>query len=193
MTPSRVLPTARALRAAALAAGAVTAGAAAACTDQPPPLASRAVLPDSAEQVMFGLRHALTVDGVRRGELHADTALFYDNSNRIEMRGVRTYFFTVAGDSNAVMSGRAGTYDVRLGRIEGRGDVKVASKDGRELTSPRLVWDRTINQISSDTSFTFKRGAQEISGIGFRSDPGLKNVQVLNATRGRTVVREARR
>jgi LPS export ABC transporter protein LptC len=176
------------LRPAVVAALAAATAVATACKDQPPTLPSRMTLPDSAEQVMFGLRHALTVNGVRRGELMADTALFYDAMNRVEMRGVTTYFFTATGDSTAVMTGREGTYDVRQQRVEGRGDVKIVAKDGRQLTSPRLVYDRTNNQVSSDTSFTFKQPGREISGIGFRSDPDLRNVQVLNAARGSSVI-----
>jgi LPS export ABC transporter protein LptC len=174
---------------AAVLASAAAAASAAGCKDQRnPTLTARAVIPDSAEQVMYGLRHALTSDGVRRGELFADTAYFYDANSRIELRGVRTTFFTANGDSNAVLTGREATYRVQEQRIEGRGDVKVVANDGRRLTSPRLVYDRGINQISSDTAFTFAQPGRTVSGVGFRADPGLRNVQVLSNFKGRSGV-----
>ncbi len=163
----------------------------AACKDQrTPTLPTRTpTIPDSAEQVMFGMRTYLLTNGVIRAELFADTAFTYDASNRVELRGVKLYAFTATGDSSAVMTGRAGTYDVRQGRVEGRGDVKVVTKDGRQLTSPRLLFDRVVNQISSDTVFEARLPPDRvIGGVGFRSDPGLKNVQVLSAARGATTV-----
>jgi LPS export ABC transporter protein LptC len=169
---------------------AIAALVASACNDATnPTLSARpSALPDSADQVMFGLRHALTSDGVRRGELRADTAYFYDQNNRIELRGVNTVFFTNEGVRNATMTAHEGTYDVRLQKLDGRGNVVLTSDDGRKLTSPHLVYERTVNQVWSDTNFTFTSPGRTLSGIGFRSDPQLRNVQVLRGARGRTVV-----
>jgi len=168
----------------------LAAAVAAACKDQKTPTlpGPTATIPDSAEQVMYGMRTYLLTNGVTRAELFADTAYTYDATNRVELRGVTLHAFTATGDSNAVMTGRTGTYDVRQGRVEGRGDVKVVSKDGRQLTSPRLVFDRVVNQISSDTVFEFTQPGRKLSGVGFRSDPGLKNVQVLSNARGATTL-----
>ena len=134
---------------------------------------------------MIGLRHAMTNGGVRRAQLLADTAFFYDEGNRVELRKVRTVFFTDAGDSNATMTARRGTYDQRQQKLDGRGDVVLQSTDGRRLTSPHLVYDRIANQVTSDTSFVFTSPGRTMSGIGLRTDPQLRNVQVLRAAKGR--------
>jgi LPS export ABC transporter protein LptC len=170
-----------------LAAAAVIAGA---CRDDgTPTLSARpSALPDSADQVMFGLRQALTSDGVRRGELRADTAFFYDQNQRIELRKVDATFFTAEGVKNATMTAREGSYDMRTQKLDGRGDVVLTSTDGRKLVSPHLTFERTFNQVSSDTSFTFTSPGRTMSGVGFRSDPQLRNVQVLRGAGGRTVL-----
>jgi LPS export ABC transporter protein LptC len=167
----------------------------AACKEQPTQTraAPGDAIPDSAEQVMFGMRTYVMTNGVVRGELFADTAYTYDAANRIELRGMRLHSFTASGESTAVITGKAGTYDVRQGRVEGRGDVKVVSTDGRRLTSPRLVFDRVVNQISSDTVFEFIAPGRRLAGVGFRSDPGLKNVQVLSGARGGGTLGRTRR
>lgn len=177
-------------RAAALGTVAIFATVAlAACkSEQAPTVVAASALPDSAEQVMFRLRHQLTTSGVRRANLLADTAFFYDDGNRIEMRRVRVVFFSTAGDSNSVLTARTGRYDVRLQRVEGRGNVVVTTTDGKRLTSPQLVYDRVLNQITSDTSFTFTEPGRTLSGIGLRTDPQLRNVQVLRNFGGRTQV-----
>lgn len=163
-----------------------------ACTpERSPTVAAASVLPDSAEQVMFALRHQLTTAGVRRAQLVSDTAYFYDDGNRIELRKVRVVFFTAAGDSSSVLTGRTGRYDVRQQRVEGRGNVVVTSTDGKRLTSPHLVYDRLTNQITSDTNFTFTEPGRTLSGVGLRTDPQLRNVQVLRGLGGRTGVNSA--
>lgn len=163
--------------------------AAAACKDsKPPTLPARGAIPDSAEQVMFGMSSYLWAGGLRRAQLKADTALFYDEMTRIELRNMRTVFYTSTGDSNAVMLAQKGTYDTRLQRLDGRGDVRITTVDGRKLTSPHLVYDRIVNQVTSDTSFVFNEPGRTIQGIGLRTDPSLRNVQVLKAASGRAVV-----
>ena len=166
---------------------------AAACKSKPPTgLAANAGLPDSAQQVMFKLRVQQTNAGVRRSILFADTGFFYNDGTLVDLRNVRMVFFNASGDSNAVMTGRTGKYDTRTQRVEGRGNVVVTSTDGRRLTSPHLVYERAVNQITSDTSFTFTEPGRTLEGIGLRSDPQLRSVQVLKAARGRSVVGETR-
>ncbi|HEY0778648.1 MAG TPA: LPS export ABC transporter periplasmic protein LptC [Gemmatirosa sp.] len=163
-------------------------GAAACNAKGPTALAASRALPDSAEQVMFGLRLQQTNAGVRKSVLFADTGFFYNDNTLVDLRRVRIVFFSNAGDSNAVMTGRTGRYDTRTQRVDGWVDVVVTSTDGRRLTSPHLVYERSVNQISSDTSFTFTEPGRTLQGIGFRSDPQLRNVQVLKSARGRTVI-----
>jgi LPS export ABC transporter protein LptC len=170
-------------------APALAAAATLACTSKPTTGPSAGVgLPDSAQQVMYDLKNYQTTAGVRKAVLYADTAFFYNDNTLIDLRRVRMVFFNANGDSNAVMVGRTGRYDTRTQRVEGRGDVVVTSTDGRRLTSPHLVYERAVNQISSDTSFTFNEPGRTLEGIGFRSDPQLRSVQVLKAARGRSVV-----
>ena len=155
---------------------------------KPPTLPTRDTIPDSADQVMFGLRHFLWNGGIRRAQLLADTAFFYDQMNRIELHKVKTIFYTAAGDSNAVMTGLRGTYDVRQQRLDGRGDVQITTVDGKKLTSPHLVYDRIVNQVTSDTNFTFTEPGRTLTGVGLRTDPQLRNVQVLRSAGGRAVL-----
>ena len=160
----------------AIAIGALALAALASACDgaKAPPAVAESLLPDSADQVMFGLRHQMTSSGIRRAELRADTAYFYDQGNRIELRRVHVTFYTALGAKDAVLTGREGTYDVRAQRLVGRGDVVVVSEDGKRLASPQLIYDRASNQVSSDSSFTFNEPGRRLAGVGFRSDPGLR-------------------
>lgn len=159
---------------------------AAACTKPGtrPPIGS--TLADSADQVMYGARFNMTEQGVLRAQLAADTAYFFDDNTRVELRHPITTFFTTAGQKNAVLTARRGTYRTQTGEMVARGDVVVNSEDGRRLRSEELKYTQSHNEISSDSAFVLTEPTRRLEGIGFRSDPNLQNVRVLNTLSGAT-------
>jgi LPS export ABC transporter protein LptC len=171
-----------------LAAGA---GLLAACQEpkSPPVVQGGALLPDSAEQLMLGVRFKLTDAGVQRAELEADTALVYGQGTRFELRRVKTIFYTMTGERDATLTSLEGTYHVRVQSMEARGNVVVVSTDGKKLETPQLKYDPTRNEVSSDSAFVLTEPDGVSSGIGFVSDPDMTQVRVLRAARttGRNV------
>jgi len=149
-----------------------------------PPLAARNPLADSADQVLYKTKSILTDGGVMKAEVYGDTAYVFDDNTRVEMRGVRTIFFTVTGARNAVLTSREGTYNTRTNNMEARGDVVVVAEDGRRLTTPVLRFAQARNEISSDTSFTLTDPKRDMTGIGFVSDPDMNNMRCLKACAG---------
>ncbi|MGQ0639445.1 MAG: LPS export ABC transporter periplasmic protein LptC [Gemmatimonadaceae bacterium] len=153
----------------------------AACQDlQEPPSARVAPLPDSADQMIIGMSTVITDAGVRRADLRSDTALMYDDNTRTELRKVNAVFYTATGAKDATLTSRAGTYNMRLGTMEARGDVVVVSTAGRRLTTPELRYDPGRNEVSSDSAFRLTMpDGRVLSGIGFISDPDLNTVRIL--------------
>ena len=170
-------------RSAWLPIAAAAALAAIACTDKtPPPLSSEPTVADSADQVLFGVHTNIVANGVRRGELFADTAFTFEQGARMELRGVRTNFFTDAGALNGTLTSREGTYNTRQGFMEARGSVVVQTQDGRQLTSPELRYLLNQELIRTDSSFVLTRPGERLTGVGFSSDPNLRNIQIFKAT-----------
>lgn len=159
--------------------------AALACSEgtAPPPI-SRSPLADSADQLMFGIETLLTDRGVLNARLEADTAFFFDENTRIELRGVHLTFYTRTGERNSVLTSREGTYNMRQSKMEARGNVVVVSEDGRRLTSEQLRYDQTRDEISSDSAFVLTEPDRRIQGIGFTSDPNMDNVRVHRLLEG---------
>lgn len=156
--------------------------AAAACTDtKAPPVLSKDPVADSADQVMFGVRHFLTESGVRQAQLLSDTAFVFDDGTRILLRKVRLTFYTESGVQNAVLVARRGRYDTRNQVMEGNGAVVVTTTDGRRLETEQLKFDQAKNEISSDSAYVATEGGRRQSGIGFKSDPNMNNVQCLRS------------
>jgi LPS export ABC transporter protein LptC len=147
-----------------------------ACKPKAAPIVTKKLmLPDSAQQLIFGFNVFLTNNGINKGRLLSDTAFMYNeaNGNRAELRRVNATFFTALGADDGTMTSKQGTYNERLSRLEGRGDVIVIRKDGSRLQSPQLVYDNARNQIYSDSSFILNQPDRQLTGIGFDSDPKL--------------------
>jgi LPS export ABC transporter protein LptC len=150
-----------------------------------PPVAARA-RPDTADQTLFGVRVVMSDHGVQRALLQADTAFTFQDNTRFELRVVRSTFFTETGVKNATLTSREGTYNVRSGNMDARGNVVVISEDGRRLDTPQLRYDPGRNEISGDSSFVLTRPGDELSGTGFVTDPDLTRIRVLANAHGRT-------
>lgn len=149
-----------------------------------PPVATHSPLADSADQVMYGARFTLTDEGVSRAHLISDTAYFFDDNTRIELEKVNITFFTVTGMKDAVLTSQRGTYNNRTNNMIARQNVVVVSEDGRRLTSEELKYNQQTNQISSDSAFVMTEPGRRLEGVGFRSDPNMKNIQILKGASG---------
>nr|MCU0635003.1 LPS export ABC transporter periplasmic protein LptC [Gemmatimonadaceae bacterium] len=128
-------------------------------------------LPDSAEQVAYGMRTVLTYRGVNNGVLLSDTALFFEQGARIDLKRVNMTFYASTGLKDGLLTAKTGRYDARLARLEARGDAVVTRNDGRRLTTQQLVYDQARNEVLSDSAFVFTDKGRQITGIGFVSDP----------------------
>ncbi len=160
------------------------AGAAACSSKKQPPVATHSPLADSADQVMYGARFNLTDKGLQRAQLQADTAYFFEDNTRIELEPVHTTFFTATGAKDAVLTAQRGTYNSRTTGMIARKNVVVVSEDGRRLTTPELRYNQQANEISSDSAFVMTEPNRRLEGIGFRSDPNMKNIQILKGASG---------
>jgi LPS export ABC transporter protein LptC len=165
--------------------GILAAVSASACTSKTqPPVATKSPLADSADQVIYGLRFNLTDSGVDRAHLQADTAYFFDENTRIEVEPVHTTFYTSTGSKDAVLTSERGTYNSRTSSMVARENVLVVTEDGRRLTTSELTYNQQRNEISSDSAFVMTEPNRRLEGIGFRSDPNMKNIQILKAASG---------
>jgi LPS export ABC transporter protein LptC len=163
----------------------VSVASAVACsTKKQPPVATHSPLADSADQVMYGARFNLTDKGLQRAQLQADTAYFFEDNTRIELEPVHTTFFTATGAKDAVLTSQRGTYNSRTTNMVARKNVVVVSEDGRRLTTQELTYNQQLNQISSDSAFVMTEPNRRLEGIGFRSDPNMKNIQILKGASG---------
>lgn len=147
---------------------------AAACNDnKTTPLIAKPSAADSADQVLIGVHFFLTSKGIQRGELFADTGYVFDDQTRLDLRHVRVSFMKDNGAPNGTMRSDRATYSTRTEILEGWGNVVVNLVDGRAMKTPHVVYKRSANDISSDTTFEISGPKGEYRGIGVSFDPGF--------------------
>jgi LPS export ABC transporter protein LptC len=146
-----------------------------ACRDGSRPTAT--ITPaDTADQVLIGMSHYVTSDGVQRARVRADTAAFFSPSQSAELRHLHITFFKPDGSESSTLTAREGTYHWRTGNMEARGNVVVVTTDGRTLRTEQLRYDEVRAEVSSDHPFVFDGPNRHIEGEGFTSDPDFKTV-----------------
>ncbi len=158
----------------ALAAGVVTT---AACTDtKQPPVTAGPSAADSADQVLYQAEIFMTTNGIQRGDLTADTAYVLEETTRFDLRHPFVKFTTETGVPDGTMEAKHGIYSTKTQVLEGWGDVVIKMADGRTLRTPHAIYNQVSGVLSSDTSYTFTRGEDTQSGIGFTltKAPGAK-------------------
>jgi LPS export ABC transporter protein LptC len=121
---------------------------------------------------------------VHRARLTADTAYFFEDNTRVELENVRTIFYNSVGAQDAVLTSRRGTYNTRLGNMVARQNVVVVTEDGRRLTTSELIYNQPRNEISSDSAFVMTEPNRRLEGVGFRSDPNMRNIRILRGASG---------
>jgi LPS export ABC transporter protein LptC len=171
------------VRVSLLAAGSVLAAALSACGDVgKPPIA--ATVGDTADQIIYGLNHQLTLDGALRTRLRADTAFAFQQTQTSLLRNIRVTFYTAEGQESSTLTAKEGKYDWRSGDMEARTDVVAVTPDGRRLTTNVLRYRRTDHSIEGPEAFVFDAPDRHLEGDGFTSDPDFRNVVTRRPRKG---------
>jgi LPS export ABC transporter protein LptC len=134
--------------------------------------------PDSADQLLVGFSHYLTSDGIRRSQVNADTAFFFESTQLTSLRHLKAVFYDRNGAESSTLTADSASYRWQDGSMNAGGHIVLVSPDGRRLTTSTLRFDQPTNTISTDRHFTLDRGSEHLEGDGFRADPDFRNVAV---------------
>lgn len=151
--------------------------------DEPAGAAERSsVFTSGADQVMLGVEHYISRDGIRRGLLHADTAYTYDDAAQIEMRRLEIRFFDEAGADLGLLTAQRGDYELRSGNMTVRRDVSLRGRLRTDapsvLETDSLAYDAARDELSTDASWTLTHPDGTIEqGRGLVTDPALRNIR----------------
>lgn len=138
-----------------------------------------------ADQIIYGLNHVMTKDGVREAVLRGDTAYFRETADRTDLVGVTLDFYNENGLPAGHLTSRTGEYNLRTGALTARGNVLLnINGDGRQrqIETSELHYDIQGNRIWSDKPTVSREGSVVYRGNSFTSDAKFQNVQVQGAS-----------
>jgi LPS export ABC transporter protein LptC len=140
----------------------------------------------NVDMVIYGLEQVVTTGGVRKANLHGDTAYFDDADSRVDLKGVKLDFFDeTTGAPSGSLTSKTGKYDMRTGAMTATGDAVLTlqgDKGPRVITSEELNYDVQGNRIWSDKPTVMRENGKEVGrGTSFESDAKFQNLTVRNA------------
>jgi LPS export ABC transporter protein LptC len=105
-----------------------------------------------AERVGHVVEHSITVDGVRRAVLRADTARILPAAPLVQLRRVNVEIFTDEGLVLATLTGDAAEYDQAARQLSMRGGVtlSIRSPTPQTVHAEELHYDATTGRVTSD-------------------------------------------
>jgi len=137
------------------------------------------------QQVLQGMRLRQSEGGKSRWLLVADSALAYGENEPTRLWGVHVDFFGAQAESvRSVLTAREGDVDPRTQALVARGNVVVATREGRRLETEELRWDPRLKKVVSDRFVRLIKGRSVITGTGIQADPDLGDYEIRAPVEG---------
>ena len=146
-----------------------------------PRIVSDADLP--ADQIVYGLHHVMTNNGVRSAVLDGDTAYVHEEGDRLDLTGVELRFFTETGRESGHLTSDTGEYEVGAGLFTARGNVVLITegpKGQRRLETEELFYQIETEDLWSDRDFVLVENGQTTRGASFRTDAQAQTWEVTD-------------
>jgi LPS export ABC transporter protein LptC len=126
-----------------------------------------------------------TDQGNPQWTLYATYAATYSTRSTITARGVRVDFFDNTGKQSSELTAREGDINQLTRDMTARGNVVLQNVDGTRMTTEHLKFLNQAQKIVTDDFVRVQRSGDELTGVGFESDPQLKHFEFktkVNAT-----------
>lgn len=152
-----------------------------ACSDEvQTPVASPPLLETGADMVIQGLRHIITLNGVKEGELYADSAFFYRDSSIYHLRTPELILFTEgSGVQRARVTAERGRFNPNTREMLAQGGVILVITEGnKRVESEELHYDPNGDRIWSDSMTAMVEPGRVTEGMGFDSDLNFRRTVV---------------
>ena len=106
------------------------------------------------------------------------------SGDTIRMKKVELRFFDRYGKQQSVLHADSGVYFDETGDMVGFGHVEVLGSDSSLLRTNTLRFSKADSLIYTEDSVYIRSKDKEVWGIGLRSDPGLRRIEVVRQVHG---------
>ena len=143
------------------------------------PIASPPLLETGADMVIQGLRHIITMSGVKEGEVFADTAFSYQDSSVYHLVNPELVLFTETGVQRARVTASRGRFNPNTRELYAQGNVVLVITEGdKRIESEELNYNPNGDRIWSDSATTMVEPGRVSEGLGFESDLNFRRTVV---------------
>src|SRR5688500_18060838 len=107
-----------------------------------------------ADQVLVGVEHATTVDGIRRARILSDPTHVFNDSSSVHLIGVNLETYDPNGAVSSKLTSKSGTLDTNTNKMIARGSVvlNIMGAQAQTITTEELHYDPQAKRVWSDVN-----------------------------------------
>jgi hypothetical protein len=131
---------------------------------------------EQPDQILIGVRHMMTVDGVAHARVDADSAYLFDDRKILQLHGV-TGSLLEPPYASAITTLKApyGEVDLRENTLRAHGGVEATSATtATTVLADELIVGARSGEVASTGRATVRQGGAERQVDGFRGDFHLR-------------------
>ena len=133
----------------------------------------------SADEVVYGVSHNMSKDGIREARLEADSMLMWRDSSHTWVMQMTLLVFDDQGSQRATITADRGRFDMATNELMAVGNA-VLSIPGqeREIRTEVLNFSQESDRVWSDVSVVMREAGCEIEGDRLQSDIAFDKVKL---------------
>jgi LPS export ABC transporter protein LptC len=122
-----------------------------------------------------------TEGGRKLWVLRAEQAKVFDSSNEVNLDTLVVDFYDEEQAHVSTLTSDHGVIERATRDMQAFGQVRIRTDEGLRLEADEVRWVQKEGRILSDSRVRFTRGENVLTGVGFESDPSLKDIEIRRA------------
>lgn len=133
----------------------------------------------SADDVMYGVSHNMSKDGIREARLEADSMLMWNDSTHTWVMQMTLLVFNDQGGRRATITADRGRFDMSSNELMAVGNaVLTIPGQDREIRTEVLNFSQQSDRVWSDVTVVMREEGCEIEGDRLESDISFDDVKL---------------
>ena len=142
-----------------------------ACLNEADDTAGTEFTESAADDVMYGVSHNMSKDGIREAQLAADSMLMWNDSTHTWVMGMTLLVYDEQGCRRATITADRGRFDMSTNELMAVGNaVLTIPGQDREIRTEVLNFSQDSDRVWSDVPVVMREGGCEIEGDRLESD-----------------------
>jgi len=117
--------------------------------------------------------------GLVKWKLRAPVARVYNSKKLLVTDDPVIDFYDEDGKIASTLTAKKGEFNQQTHDLTALGNVVVTTSEGYKLETESLVWLQELGEIHSEDFVKVTKGSDILTGYGLKTDPSLKNVEIL--------------